>query len=447
MEETADCMIAILYILFGLALLVAGAELLVKGASRLAMAAKISPLIIGLTVVAFGTSSPELAVSLSAVVQNQPDIALGNIVGSNIFNILFILGVSAMITPLIVKKQLIRLDVPIMIGASAAVFLMGLNGSIGRTDGFVLFIGIIVYVAFLIIKGRKEGASQAVADNIPVNTNKKLFLNIGLIIAGLSMLTFGSRFFVEGAVLISGMLGISQLTIALTIVAIGTSLPEVATSIIASIHKEQDIAVGNIVGSNIFNIMAILGLSAIMAPTGIHVNNAALVFDLPIMVTVAVACLPIFYTKNEISKWEGALFVLYYIIYMIFLISTAKSAEVNPLLKIFVLYLLIPFTCIIFLISIVRSLKFSEQQIAGIPVSLHHTASQSYAHVKRIAVFTMGFTILLIGLAMIFLPGPGLIVIFLGIAMLGTEFVWAKKLQNRIKGGVRSLKDRIKTTF
>lgn len=431
-------------ILGGFLLLILGAELLVRGSSSLAAAARIPPLIIGLTVVAFGTSSPELAVSISASLSAQPDIAVGNVLGSNIFNILFILGISSIITPLAVTKQLIRLDVPIMIGVSIVVTLMGLGGRISPVEGAVLFSGIIIYVTFLIVKTKKNNAQNAALEVKPSGKRTKtvsVIIMIILILTGLAMLITGSKFLVDGAVMLSRSMGISKLIVALTIVAVGTSLPELATSVIASIHGEKDIAVGNIVGSNIFNILVIIGLSAMITPGGLIVSGNTISFDMPIMAATAVACLPIFYTKNEISRWEGAIFLLYYFIYLTFLILTSKSEPPSAILTGTILYLVVPFTGIIFLISILRSFRQTKNLISGASDSIQSAIANSYSHMKKIIIFTVGLTILLIGLAMLFLPGPGMLVILLGMAVLGTEFTLFKNLQKSIKDNLSKMRD------
>lgn len=325
----------IMMLAVSLLLLVSGAEVLVKGASRLAVAAGISPLIIGLTIVAFGTSAPEMAVSVGAAWSGADDLALGNVVGSNIFNVLFILGVSALISPLIVAQQLVRLDVPLMIAASAVVWLMALDGRIGRMDGVVLFAGIIAYSVFLVVQSRKEKNPMVVAEYNrefgEPNTNKsKLLTNMALIVSGLTLLVVGSHYLVEAAVQLAKHLGVSELVIGLTIVAAGTSLPEVATSIIASIRGERDIAVGNVVGSNLFNLLAVLGLSGVVSPTGIPVPDSALAFDIPVMVCVAVACMPVFFTGYVISRGNGALFLFFFIAYTLYLVLSATHAPILP---------------------------------------------------------------------------------------------------------------------
>jgi len=284
----------------GLALLGFGAELLVRGASRLAAAFGISPIVIGLTVVAFGTSAPELAVSLKAAFAGQADLAMGNVIGSNILNVLLILGASAVIVPLVVHAQLIRLDVPLLIGVSVLVLLMGLDGRIGRLDGLLLFAGALAYTGFLVRQSRRENAAVQ-AEYAAEYAAKRVaspLVNGLLVLAGLVLLVGGSRLLVTAALAFARAMGVSELIVGLTIVAAGTSLPEIATSILAAARGERDIAVGNVVGSNLFNILIVLGLTALVSPDGVAVAPGALDFDLPVMVAVAVACLPIFFTTS-----------------------------------------------------------------------------------------------------------------------------------------------------
>lgn len=341
----------------GLVLLIVGAEWLVRGASRLAAKVGISPLVIGLTVVAFGTSSPEMAVSVQSSLAGQADIAVGNVVGSNIFNVLFILGISAVITPLIVQQQLIRLDVPIMIGVSLVTYFMSVDGVISRLEGVLLFAGIIAYTAFLIIQSRKE--SKAVQDEYAQEFAAKQetgwkpwVINIGLVVLGLVLLVQGSNWLVDSAISIARWLGLSELIIGLTIVAAGTSMPEVATSITAAIKGERDIAVGNVVGSNIFNILAVLGLSGVVASNGLPVSAAAEAFDIPVMLAVAILCLPIFFTGKLIARWEGWLFLFYYVAYTAYLILDSTDHNALPLFNSVLLYILIPLTLVTLAVSL-----------------------------------------------------------------------------------------------
>jgi cation:H+ antiporter len=324
----------ILLLLLGLVLLAVGAEALVRGASRLAAAVGISPLVIGLTVVAFGTSAPELAVSLRAGLGGAPDIVIGNVVGSNIANVLLILGMSALVAPLVVAQQLVRLDVPLMIGASAAVLLMALDGRVGQVDGLLLFAAVIAYTTFAIRQSRKESAAVRAEYEREFGVEKRArrspALDLGLVSLGLAMLVVGAGWLVDGAVVIARALGLSELIIGLTIVAVGTSLPELATSLVASFKGERDIAVGNIIGSNLFNILGILGLSSLLVPDGVGVAPAALNFDIPVMLAVAVACLPIFYSGYLITRWEGALFVAYFAAYIAYLVLGATDHDALP---------------------------------------------------------------------------------------------------------------------
>lgn len=379
-----DWFTILLMLVAGLALLVVGGELLVRGASSVAAAFGISPLVIGLTVVAFGTSSPELAVSIQAGLAGNPDIAVGNVVGSNIFNVLLILGVCTLILPLLVSRQLVRREVPIMIGISFLLLFLAFDGKIGLLDGMLLFAGIVGYTGWSVIESRRETASaKGTEESVTIDTiaaksplwlggavavlalavagfffgwfnvavvgllaaGATLFIagsllgksgttkggdiahQVGFITVGLGTLMLGADYLIDSSTTIARSLGVSNLIIGLTIVAAGTSLPELATSIIATIRKERDIAIGNIVGSNIFNILGILGLSAIVTSGGLNVNPQVISFDLPIMIAVAVACLPIFFTGFTIARWEGVFFLGSYVAYTAFLILVATN---NP---------------------------------------------------------------------------------------------------------------------
>jgi len=325
-----------LYFVLGLVALILGADLLVRGASKLALSLGITPLVVGLTVVAFGTSAPELAVSVQSAWVGQVDIALGNVVGSNMFNVLVILGLSALITPLVVHQQVIRQEVPVMIGASLLLWALALDGGISRWEG-VLLAGLVVgYTVLLIRQSRRE--TRAVQADVevayedafngpPKEWDAHWGVQVLLMLAGLVLLVLGAHWLVEAAVGFARALGVSELVIGLTVVAAGTSLPEVATSVMAALRGERDIAVGNVVGSNIFNILAVLGLSASLAPTDLPVAPSMLAFDIPVMVAVAVACLPVFFTGNLIARWEGALFLGLYATYGMYLFLHAGAHD------------------------------------------------------------------------------------------------------------------------
>jgi cation:H+ antiporter len=340
----------------GLALLIGGAELLVRGASALAARLGISALVIGLTVVAFGTSAPELAVSVQAGLAGKADIAVGNVVGSNIFNVLFILGLSALIAPLTVARQLVRLDVPVMIGVSLLVLLLALDGGVSRYEGALLFFGIVAYTAILLRAGQLAGNAAAGSEFARTNgLLAHLPVQLASIAAGLTALVLGARWLVDGAVAMAQALGVGEAVIALTIVAAGTSLPEVATSVVAALRGERDIAVGNVVGSNIFNILAILGVSALVTPGGLEVAPAMLRFDVPVMLAVAVACLPVFFAGYQITRWRGALFLGYYLAYTLYLVLAATRHDALPAFGTVMLEFVIPLTVITLLVLVARA--------------------------------------------------------------------------------------------
>jgi cation:H+ antiporter len=347
----------VLLLIVGLVILTVGAEMLVRGASGIAARLGISPLIIGLTVVAFGTSAPELAVSVSSALSGQADIALGNVLGSNIFNVLFILGLSALIIPLTVARQLVRVDVPIMVGVSVLVLILGLDGSIGRWNGAFLFAGLLAYIGLQVILARREKQALALEEIPGAGVPGRVLFNVGLVVVGLIALVLGSKLLVSAAVAIAQGFGISELVVGLTIVAAGTSLPEVATSVVAALKGERDIAVGNVVGSNVFNLLGVLGLASALSPDGIKVAGQALQFDLPVMVAVAVACLPIFATGREIARWEGGLFLAYYIAYTTWLVMTATGNGALAAYEAAMLWFVLPLTAITLGIIWVRQIR------------------------------------------------------------------------------------------
>ncbi len=351
----------------GLGFLVLGAELLVRGASALARAVGLPSLIIGLTIVAFGTSAPEFAVSLKASLGGQTDIAVGNVVGSNTFNVLFILGISALIVPLTVSSQLVRLDVPVMIGVSVLTWILAADGVVSRWDGMLLLAGIMAYTSLLIRLGKKQQipSVQPGPEEIAKPRRGRLLVPLVLVLLGLVLLVLGARWLVQGAVELARLLGVSELIIGLTIVAGGTSLPELATSVVAGIRGERDIAVGNIVGSNIFNIMAVLGTSAAASPGGVDVSRTALHFDVPIMVAVALACLPIFFTGGRISRWEGVLFLGYYLAYLTYLFLGASHHEALPAFSMTMLFFVLPGTVLGVGVSVVYALRAKTPFIRG----------------------------------------------------------------------------------
>ncbi len=353
-------MTALLFIA-GLLALIAGAELLVRGASKLALSFGLSPLVVGLTIVAFGTSAPEMAVSAGAVLGGKTDLAIGNVVGSNIFNVLFILGLSALITPLVVNIQLIRQEVPIMIGASLLLLVLTLDGKLGWLDAALLMALMLAYTGFLLVQSRTESASanEDYAAELrpapPGNWDAKLPVQLVLIVVGLALLVLGADWLVRASVTFAKSLGVSDLVIGLTIVAAGTSMPEVATSVMAAIKGERDIAVGNVVGSCLFNTLGCLGLAGLLAgDAGLLVPAAVQHFDLWVMLAVTLASLPVFMTGREIARWEGGVFLLYYAAYVAYLILAAQQHQALDAYSAAMLGFVLPLTVVTLVVVLLR---------------------------------------------------------------------------------------------
>ncbi len=353
----------IVLLITGLVLLVGGAEVLVRGATRLSLALGISPLVIGLTVVAYGTSSPEVAVTLQAGFAGETDLALGNVIGSNIANVLLVLGLAAMVAPLIVRSQLVRFDVPIMIGASVLLLVLALDGRIGRIESGILAAGAFIYSGVVLYIGTRRGRQPATMPELPdesITVERTRFRGIGrhalYVVIGLGLLVLGSRWLVDGAIEIAVALGVSQMVIGLTVVAIGTSLPEIATSMLAAFKGERDLAVGNVVGSNIFNIFLVLGVAGFIVPVDIPVPTSALNFDLLVMIAVAVACLPIFFTGGEIARWEGGLFLGYFAAYTAYLILRSQQHEALPAYSQIMLVFVIPLTAVTLIVLTIHAI-------------------------------------------------------------------------------------------
>jgi len=349
----------ILFFLLGLGALIVGAEALVRGASKIALSLGISPLVVGLTIVAMGTSSPEIAVSVGAVLNGSTDIAVGNVVGSNIFNVLLILGISALITPLVVHSQIIRQEVPIMIGASLILAVMVFDGRLSRPEAALLVALLVGYMLFLVRQSRAEtaearGAFEGAATRREARWDNHWAVQLVLIVAGLALLVLGSNWLVDAAVVFARALGVSDLVIGLTIIAAGTSMPEVATSIMAAIRGERDIAVGNVIGSNTFNILGCLGISGIVSSGGLGIAPAVLNFDLWVMLAVAVACLPVFMLRRQIGRRRGLLFLAYYAAYVAYLILGAQQHDRLDEFSAVMLSFVVPITIVTLVAMVIR---------------------------------------------------------------------------------------------
>lgn len=337
-----------LQFLLGFVFLVLGAEVLVRGASRLARAMGITPLVVGLTVVAFGTSAPEVAVSVQSALAGKGDLAFGNVVGSNIANILLVLGLSACVAPLVVAVPLVRVDVPIMVMATVLVVNLAWDGTISRPEGVVLLAALTGYVWFTVASSRKAVATAKEGgggndDSVPRGA-AAMAMNVVLVLAGFGLLVYGSDFLVAAAVTMARAWGVSELVIGLTVVAVGTSLPEVATSVMASFRGERDIAVGNVIGSNIFNLLCVLGAASTLAPGGLPISRAAMNLDVPVMMAASVACLPIFMNGYRIARWEGGIFLFYYVAYAGYLVLESTRHPAREILRDALVFFFLPLT-------------------------------------------------------------------------------------------------------
>jgi len=335
----------------GLVLLLIGAEFFVRGASRMAAAFGVPALVVGLTVVAFGTSAPEAAVGVQSVLQGESDIGLGNVIGSNIANVLLILGIASLISPLPVATRVVRVDVPVMVGFSVLLWLLSLDGALGRGNGILLLALAVIYNAWLVMAARRDAARSGQGARPPGRPAS----STAFIVAGFAAIVIGAGWLVGGAVQLAQAFGLSELVIGLTVVAIGTSMPEIATSVVAGLRGEQDIAVGNAVGSNVFNILLVVGLTATLSPQPIVVNPQALTLDLPIMIAVAVACLPIFFVGYRIARWEGLLFLFYYGAYTLYLILRATEHQAMGSYAFVMSWFVIPLTVVTLAVFVYRS--------------------------------------------------------------------------------------------
>lgn len=314
-------MILALEIIGGLIVLVLGADWLVRGASRLAFALGVPPLIVGLTVVAFGTSAPELAVSVGASLVGEAGVGLGNVFGSNTINILLVLGLSSAFATLPVSEQLLRVDVPFMVVASLATYLMAWDASLTRLEGVLLVLGLVLYLCIQVYLGKThEDVLEEFAESEALVEEKPPKLKLAVAglycLAGLAMLVGGAHFLVEGAVALARLLGVSDEIVGLTVVSVGTSMPEIVTSVVAAARGSREMAIGNVVGSNLYNLLAVLGLACVVSPEVIPVSAEMLRLDLPVMLVAAVICIPVFRSGREVSRLEGVLMVVSYGVYL-----------------------------------------------------------------------------------------------------------------------------------
>lgn len=350
----------VLYFLIGLCLLIYGADVLVTSSSKIAASFKISPLVVGLTVVAFGTSAPELAVSVQASLSGQDNIVIGNVVGSNIFNVLFILGLTALITPLLVARQLIKLEVPLLIVISSLLYILCLDGNLSQIEGIILFLGLVSYTVFIIYQSKKENLMSEEPEVSSVGSSSLHFWikNTILVILGLAMLVYGSDLLIESVVKIARYFEISEEVIGLTVVAAGTSMPELVTSLLAAFKGKVDMAVGNILGSNVFNILGVAGLASAINKNGCKISPSIESFDIPVMIAVSILCLPIFLTERTISRFEGTVLFCFYGAYTTYLVLSSRGGG-ESLVKFnsIMLYGVIPLVVCFFIVGRVMKKK------------------------------------------------------------------------------------------
>ena len=353
------------FFVIGIGALVLGAEALVRGSARLAARTGLTPVVIGLTVVAFGTSAPELAVSIGAAWRGETDLAVGNVVGSNIANVLLVLGIAAVVGGgLVVAQRIVRIDVPIMLGLSVLVLVLGLDNRLGRWEG-LLFVGLlIVYVSWTIVSSRRSTKPMVATEYDEALSAERLressaFTDVGFVLVGLVLLVAGAQSLVEAATDIARALDVSELVIGLTVVAIGTSLPEVATSVLAAARGQRDLAVGNAVGSNLFNILAVLGITAAISPEPLEVPQGALTLDIPIMIAVAIACLPMFATGYALVRWEGAMFLGFYAAYLSWLVIDSADHAIKNEFAVAMIGFVIPLSVVTVIVIAARGRRAS----------------------------------------------------------------------------------------
>ncbi len=341
-----------LLLLCALLLLVAGAELLVRAAVRLAAHLRVRPLIIGLSMVAFGSSAPQMAVSLQAALGQSTDIAVGSVIGSNIFNLLVTLGLSALIIPLRVARQLVRLDIPLLIGASLLVLVLAWNEQLTALDGCVLLAALALYLGLLWRQSRPTARPSRPTSDA---ARTPWLSSVLLMLAGLGLLVFAGHLLLGATVALASELGLSERIIGLTVVAVSTSLPQLATSLIAALRGQRDIAVGNVIGGNLFNLLGVLGITALLAPVPLSVSPNALDFDLPVMLGVTLLCLPVFYSGYRITRAEGVLLLALYLAYGLHVVSFTTGMPLAGKLEQLMLLCVLPALLAFLLFTSVRA--------------------------------------------------------------------------------------------
>lgn len=435
----------LLFLISGLVLLILGAELLAQGGARLARRMGVSPLIIGTTIVAYGTSAPELALGIRAGLAGHDDLVAGVIFGGNIFNILFVLGVSALVSPLKVTYRLVRLDVPLMIVATGLAWLFCSDGRVGLLESAFLLVLLPVYTVFTIYYVRRVPLEQSRPQ--PMDTSERRpkrskILEAPFILGGVVLLVMGARLLVEGVTGAAAWSGIDELTLGLIAVGAVVCLPELVTSLSANIRGERNIAVGNVVASVMFNLLGVLSVAGFCSG-GLSVESLVRELDLPAVFAAGVVCLPIFLTGAVISRTEGGFFILFYLLYVVLVLLRAVSSPVYEVLADGFFYILLPCTGL----GVVLGLWYAYYELkvltADITDDISVFANAIIGNARKAVVTVIGTTLILGGIAMMVLPGPATIVIPLGLAILSTEFIWARRLLNYVKKEVEHAVKRI----
>lgn len=335
--------------------MIIGAQLSVRAAVALAALLKTRPLFLGLTVVALGSSAPQLAVGLQAAFTDSTDIAVGSVIGSNIFNVLVTLGLSALIIPLRVARQLVRVDLPLMIAATALVAALAWNGELSALDGAVLLLGMAAYL-FVVVRQFAHGARHVARTDLePRRRIWPLLGRLALMACGLALLTLGSHLLVGAAVSVALDLGLSERVIGLTVIAVATSLPALMTSLVAALRGERDIAVGNIIGSNLFNLLGVLGITALISTGPLSISPNALDFDLPVMLGVAALCVPLFYSGYRITRLEGLLLLGLYAVYGLHIVSFTTGMPLAERLERLMIHYALPVIALCVVVGTVRA--------------------------------------------------------------------------------------------
>jgi cation:H+ antiporter len=354
-------------VVVGMVLLILGGEVLVRGAAALAVRVGISPLVVGLTVVAAATSSPELAIALGAALNGESALSFGNVVGANVLNVLFIVGVCALVTPLAVTRQLMRFDLPVMVALSAGLLLVSLDGRISAVDGAVLFCAVLVHTVLTVLLSRRGQGAPASAAGLPAPDGvdeceararpTPIAASLVLVVIGVGLLVAGAASVVAGASNVATSLGVSSLVVGLTVVAVGTTLPELAASIVSVLHGERDLAVGVVVGSCILNIGVVLGVPALLFTGGVPVPPAATTYDLPVMVATAVALLAAAFTDSAVARWEGGLFMVLYLAYTGHVVLAAAEHDALDGLTAVLVWFVLPVTAATLLLFTAREVR------------------------------------------------------------------------------------------